>query len=412
MPRRILLIEDDPDYEQIVRAVLAGSAGSMDRVEVKSASSVASGLAAIAAFAPQIILVDLNLADSLGYETFLRVRERASGIPIVVLTGLDDDKTAIRAVEDGAEDYLVKSLVQPKLIVRCLKMAMGRQNRHTKSKAGRPSGVGTVLAFIGSKGGVGTSTVTINVAALLAQHGLDTVMIEFHPGCPGTSALYLDEEPPHGLNSLFRNPAKMITESDLRSCVAETPYGLHVLCPADSPEAVEQWGVDYAHAVISLARQIFPFVVLDLPARLDDGVAEALKLSDSITVIVDREAASLHAGRMFLEQLKAASARMVNVAIVDRTAMQTPLPLAEIKSQIKLNPLVMVPPASAGIALSHAARTPFALLCPHDAFSLAHLELVDRLVPPSARGDKSLAPERRLPGLGAGWRPIPETMYS
>ena len=103
---RILLIEDDPDYEKLICHVLTTAANPFD---IKSAANLGDGLALLDQHSPELILVDLTLPDSFGYETFLRVRERAHGAPIIVLTGLDDDQVAIQAVEDGAADYLVKT---------------------------------------------------------------------------------------------------------------------------------------------------------------------------------------------------------------------------------------------------------------------------------------------------------------
>jgi len=131
--KRILIIEDDEEYQRLVSAVLTRAEEAFD---VQACRTLAGGIAAVERFHPEIILVDLNLPDSTGYETFLRVHERAGGVPIVVLTGLDDDKTALQAVKDGAQDYLVKSLIQPKLIARSMNMALHRlyrrvaQDRH------------------------------------------------------------------------------------------------------------------------------------------------------------------------------------------------------------------------------------------------------------------------------------------
>src|ERR1051326_262787 len=229
--KRVLLIEDDPAYEQLIRAVLA-ACGEM--FEVKSAPGLAAGLALIPQYLPELVLVDLNLPDSSGYETFLQVRECAQGIPIIVLTGLDDDQMALRAVEDGAQDYLVKSLVRPKLIVRCMHMALSRQKRQVSTKDRMSLVPGTVLGFIGSKGGVGTSTTALNIAALLAQNGFESIVIELQQGRPGTLSLYSEADPQHGLNWLLKKPADTITPSDLQGCLVEALSGLYLLCPTAS----------------------------------------------------------------------------------------------------------------------------------------------------------------------------------
>ena len=408
--KRILLIEDDPDYEQLINSVLAARA---DMFEVKSASDLAAGMALIQQYSPELILVDLNLPDSSGYETFLHVREHAQGIPIIVLTGLDDDHVSVRAVEDGAQDYLVKSLIQPKLITRCVHMALSRQKRQVSSKSNTSVIPGTVLSFIGSKGGVGTTTTAVNIAALLAQNAFETVVIELQQGRPGTLSLYLQADPPRGLNSLLKKPADTITPSDLQHCLMEALHGLHLLCPTASPATWRALGADHVHAIIAAARRVCRFVVLDLPAHIDEGVAEALKLSDSITMIVDRESASVRCGAAFLEQIKIATSRNreARLAVVDRSGLETPLPLEDIKKQLNMHPLAMIPAAGATIALSHAARTPLVLLYPDESFGLALFELAEQLLPPAAAGGyRSAGPGRQL-SRKVPWCTIPETTY-
>lgn len=402
----ILLIEDDQDYERLIREVL----GSSEMFEVRSASSLAAGLGLIEQCAPEVILVDLNLADSSGYETFLCVRERASGIPIIVLTSLDDDQTAVQAVQDGAQDYLVKSLTQPKLIARCLNMAITRQSFQLPVKNAWSSSSGVVLSFFGSKGGVGASTTALNVAALLTQNGFETIAIELQAGRAGTFPLYLETEPRCSLDALCQKPAETITAADLQQGLPEPVSGLRLLCPGAAPSDAGTLSAEHVHAILCAARRAFRFVVLDLAARLDDGVREALKLSDSITLMVDREASSVYGGAAVIQQIRtaAAPAKEVSLAVVDRTGLGAPLPLADIKARLKMHPLAMIPSAAAAIALSQSARTPLVLLYPDDPFSLAHFELAEHLLPPSAAG---LAGARMTLSRKAVWRTIPETTY-
>jgi DNA-binding response OmpR family regulator len=405
--KRILLIEDDPNYEQLISSVLAACG---DMFEVKSAASLNAGLALIQQYVPELILVDLNLPDSSGYETFLQVRERARGIPVIVLTGLDDDRVAIRAVEDGAQDYLVKSLIQPKLIARCVHMALSRQKRQVAPQESASLPPATVLSFIGSKGGVGTTTTAVNIAALLAQNGFETVVIELQAGRPGTLSLYLHADPAHGLDWLLQKPADTITPSDLEHCLVEALSGLRLLCPAASCGTWDSLDADHVRAIVAAACRVCRFVVLDLPARFDAGVAEALRLSDAITLLLDRESASIRCGPAFLEQIRIAASRNkeVRLAVIDRTGLELPLSLEYIKSQLKLHPLAMIPAAGAAIALSHAARTPLVLLYPDDGFSLAHFELAEHLLPEAAA--VSLPASRQL-SRKVSWSTIPETTY-
>lgn len=414
--KRILLIEDETDYVRLVNRVLGTGEQTF---EVQSAPDLAAGLASLKEHLPELVLVDLSLPDSSGYETFLRVQERAQGIPVIVLTGLDDDQVAEHAVEDGAADYLVKSLIQPKIILRSVHMAFSRQRRQVLPKDGL-SGVsgddvlGSVLSFIGSKGGVGTSTTAVNIAALLALNGFETVVIELQQGRPGTLSLYSQTDPAHGLNSLLEKPADTITPSDVQECLVEARRGLRLLCPTAgaTPGRWPALDADHVHAIITAARRVGRFVVLDLPAHLDGGVWEALKLSDSVTMIVDREAASVHSGAAFQEQIRLAVSRetQVRLAVVDRTGLEVPLALDDIEKQFKVHPSAIIPQAGAAIALSHSAGIPLVLLYPGAAYSLSHFELAEQLLP------KSVASSHRPPAPqlthNVSWEVVPETTYS
>src|SRR5579872_3328506 len=325
--KRILIIEDDEDYKRLLGAVLARSPEAFD---VKTARSLAEGLALLKAFHPEIVLMDLDLPDSTGYETFLRVQAQAHEVPLIMLTALDDDSTAVQSVKDGAQDYLVKSHIQPKVIPRLINMALHRVKRGAERNgtgAGKP---GHVIGFIGSKGGVGTSTTAVNVAAALAQSGSDTVVIELHSGA-GTLSLYAKSEPAGGLKALLEKPADTITALDLEHHLVEAVRGVRLLCPGSSVIQTPI-GVKHAHAIISAAKRVVPYVVLDLPARIDEGVAAALKLCDCLALVIDREPSSVHCGAAALQQIESVISPNVGFGriVIDRTVLDTPLPLEEI----------------------------------------------------------------------------------
>jgi len=402
--KRILVIEDDPDYQRLLAAVFAGCG---DTFETTTAQTLGEAQQALEVFTPDLILADLMLPDSSGYATFQRLRELAGGAPIVILTGLDDDGLAVQAVEDGAQDYLVKSLVQPKLVMRCVQMALGRQQHQTGRSAS--GSTGAVLSFIGSKGGVGTSVTAVNVAAALSQFGHDTVLVEY-PGGVGTSWMYLNRASSGSLQALVAQPVSEITAAGLRRCLVEVAPGLHLTCAGACREAGRVAGGGEARALVTAARQICPNVVLDLPPRLDEGIAVALKLADAIVLMVDREVASVDCAAALLTQIKAIGSpgREIRLALVDRSVQPALLPLAEVKARLKQHPLVIVPAAAEDLAASYAARTPLVFLCPGGNFSRVHQELAERLMGP---GHSMAGTERRLRRKTEELAP-PEMAYS
>ncbi|MGD0516745.1 MAG: SpoIIE family protein phosphatase, partial [Thermoguttaceae bacterium] len=132
---RILLVEDDPDDVYIMRNLLGDRwHGPFDLVHVELLS------AAIERCQEErfdVVLLDLGLPDSNGLETFFSIYARASDVPIVVLSGLSDERAAVKAVQAGAQDYLVKGQLTDRLLVRSLRYAIERSRRHHAEEAMR-----------------------------------------------------------------------------------------------------------------------------------------------------------------------------------------------------------------------------------------------------------------------------------
>lgn len=123
-PTRVLLIEDNPGDVRLIREMLHDAEGADFALE--SADRIARGLERLARGGIDVILLDLHLPDSRGFPTLKKVQAGAPDIPILVLTGLEDEDLAVNAVREGAQDYLVKGQIDTALLVRCLRYALER----------------------------------------------------------------------------------------------------------------------------------------------------------------------------------------------------------------------------------------------------------------------------------------------
>ena len=119
---RTLLIEDNPGDAELI-AIALERAGNY---RLETCARLSDALESIERNGLDLILVDLGLPDSEGLDTFLKVNERAPHLPIVVLTGSEDDSLALQAVREGAQDYLVKG-VSSSLLLRSLRYALERK---------------------------------------------------------------------------------------------------------------------------------------------------------------------------------------------------------------------------------------------------------------------------------------------
>lgn len=126
--KRILLIEDNPRDVELVRLRLVESSSEQEvSYQVSCADRLSTGLAALAKERPSVVLLDLYLPDSTGADTFYSVLNQASGVPVVVLTGRDDETLAVNAVQHGVQDYLVKGAFSSKQLGHTLRCAIERQ---------------------------------------------------------------------------------------------------------------------------------------------------------------------------------------------------------------------------------------------------------------------------------------------
>lgn len=123
---RVLLIEDDEDDVFLIKDMLAEVSPKV-QVTLTCTGRLETGLNLLAREEIDAILLDLNLPDSRGLDTLKRLSPRESKIPIVVLTGLDDEQTAIEAVHLGAQDYLIKGEISGQVLARVLRYAIERK---------------------------------------------------------------------------------------------------------------------------------------------------------------------------------------------------------------------------------------------------------------------------------------------
>jgi CheY-like chemotaxis protein len=122
----VLLVEDNPVDAVVLRNLLREA--SPHGYDLSVEGTLAGALSALSRGGVGVVLLDLHLPDSDGIDTAIRMLERAGDVPVIVLTGLDDEETGVLALQEGAQDYLVKGHVAPALLRRAIHYAVQRQD--------------------------------------------------------------------------------------------------------------------------------------------------------------------------------------------------------------------------------------------------------------------------------------------
>ncbi len=121
---KVLLIEDNPGDVRLIKEMLAEAKTVSFDLEWKD--NLTKGLKRLTEKGIDVVLLDLMLPDSAGAETFVRTHACAPHVPILVLTGLDDETVAIGAVKEGAQDYLIKGQIDSNLLIHAVRYAIER----------------------------------------------------------------------------------------------------------------------------------------------------------------------------------------------------------------------------------------------------------------------------------------------
>jgi len=124
---RVLLIEDNPVDTQLITKMLH----DIDRpsIHLKHAKHLTQGMNYLAKHETDLVLLDLRLSDSSGIETLSKVHTHSPDTPLIILTGMDDDEIAFQVVRNGAQDYLLKEGLDPRLLARSIRYAMDRSKQ-------------------------------------------------------------------------------------------------------------------------------------------------------------------------------------------------------------------------------------------------------------------------------------------
>ena len=120
----VLIIEDQPSIADILMEYLKRDQNF--KFEATWHSSLAEGLTHLKNNQVDIVMLDLGLPDSDGYKTFEKVRKQQPNVPIVIISGIHDEEMAVKAIENGAQDYLIKGELDLDSLCRTLRYSMVR----------------------------------------------------------------------------------------------------------------------------------------------------------------------------------------------------------------------------------------------------------------------------------------------
>ncbi|MFN8373518.1 MAG: response regulator [Anaerolineae bacterium] len=332
MPEKILIVDDDIDSLKLIGLML-----QRQGYEVAAANAGNQALSKAVSEHPDLIILDVMMPDMNGYEVCKRLRANpdTKGIPIIMFTAktLIDDK--VQGFEAGADDYLTKPTHPSELASRVKAiLARSANTRKPEAAAGGAGNRGMAIGVIGVKGGVGTTTIALNVTASLAQAGKDNpIVADFRLGA-GALGLFMGMGRSTGMANILGKPVPEIRPQTLESELVTHAAGFRALLSSVRPrEAAIPFSPDAPTAIINGLRMLGRPVIFDLGSGLNPIVARAQREMDKLILVIDPNGTTLTMARELIREIEAsgAAAGRINVVIVNRSQAGTQTPWQEVE---------------------------------------------------------------------------------
>ncbi|MFN7996708.1 MAG: response regulator [Bryobacteraceae bacterium] len=297
---KVLLIEKDPADAERVRSLLLRDGGL--GFELHHVETLLPGLDRLAKGDIDVVLMDSAQSDGHGLDAIPALRMHAPAAPIVVLSAVENDAFAIRAVQIGAQDCLGKKTLDAESLCRSLRYAVVRQKSQPAAAEAETDGPAIrVVGCMGAKGGVGTSTVACHAGlelkrltgqrVLLADANLNGGSIGFLTRAESSYTI-LD-----AANDLLR-----LDQSLWDRVVSAGPEDLEVL-PLSAPICEDEpVRADRIRCVLRFWRSLYPWTVLDL-GRLNSFSAGLLTDITDLLLVTALDVAAVTEARRVVDRL-------------------------------------------------------------------------------------------------------------
>jgi pilus assembly protein CpaE len=286
---------------------------------------------------PDVVVLDLRArAASVPTAIALLKRQHPTTGVLIVAAHLDP-ALMLEAMRAGVNEFVNEPLTPNEL-----KAAL---DRVVSKQPTRPTG--QIFAFVGGKGGVGTTTLAVNVAtALGTREASSTLLIDLHVTY-GDAAMFLGVEPRFSVADALENVHR-IDETFLRGVVGHTKIGLDVLAASDR-NVIGHVDVPSVRSVIECAARLYSYVVLDVP-RSDTTMLEALDRVNRIVVVANQELATVRSASRMAASLRQRYGKERVAVVVSRYDPQAEIGRKDIERVIG-GPVADVFPSNYRLAL-------------------------------------------------------------
>jgi pilus assembly protein CpaE len=386
MTEKILIIDDDVDTLRLVGLML-----QRQGYQITAATNGQQGLSKALEEQPDLILLDVMMPDMDGYEVTRQLRQNpiTANTPILMFTAKTqlDDKVA--GFEVGADDYLTKP-THPSELQAHVKALLSRSGqREKKGKSDTKADRAHVIGVLAARGGLGVSTISMNLAAgLFTRSQTDVALAEMVPG-KGTLGLDLGLTSQKALVKFLSGTPSEVTRERMKNALVPHISGVKLLLASEHPSDIHLISqVAQYEAILDKMASLSRYTVLDLDSGLPPFSQKLLPTCNDVVIVMEGSTnTALHTKSLIEELIKlGVKQERITVVLNNRVRSDMQLPAATVQDKLGYPITVTLTPAPELLTQASRMQTA-AILCQPDSVTAKQiLKLADHLIQNEAKG--------------------------
>ena len=375
--KSILVADDDPDILALLVTTLGGH-GYL----VFQARDGQQAWQLILRERPDMAILDVNMPGIDGLELCQRIRDdaRTREIGVMFLTGREEVTDKVAGFEAGADDYMIKPFQSRELEARVGAVLKRSEAAKGASVADKPAG--KVIGFFGAKGGVGTSTIAVNVAVSLAQANNSVCLVDLDLE-HAVSGLLMDVVPRRQgtIADLATSPAGGADWSLISGHLVSHDSGVKVLMGPTTPAHAEYVSGEHVKTFLKIMRRHNNYIVVDMSSHFSEINLDTFEVLDMLVLVVAAEVTALKTFRGATEVIQQLGVpnRILQV-VLNQPVPVARLSLEDVKHTVKMPVIASLPYGGEEFVNSVNRGTPIVQMRPQNATSTAIKNLAKELV--------------------------------
>lgn len=312
---RVMIVDDVSETRENVRKLLQFES-DVDVVGVartgKEAIQISQELN------PDVVLMDINMPDMDGITATEAIRSKQPAVQVVILSVQSDQNYMRRAMLAGARDFLTKPPMGDELISAIRRAGAMAQNERSKSvqiqpiqSMGNVGGIGygfgapkgKIVTIYSPKGGVGCTTLAVNLAITLNNEDTRVALVDGNLQF-GDVAVFVNEQGKNTIADLSPRAEELDPQIVEEVMLKHAASGLHILAAPNRPEHADKVTGGQFSKVLEYLSQLYAYIVVDTPAYLTDSTLAALDVSDLIVLVTTQDIPAIKNCRLFLDLLQ------------------------------------------------------------------------------------------------------------